>query len=104
MEISNIAQGQMVLHFNPLTMDKPRVWVKVEENGNTEPSLFIDNQALVRHCVHGDTPAPSERWLMGDKFYGEMVRKGEFVPITDLKEAEGIALEMGWPKYEVDIW
>ena len=104
MEISNIAQGQMVLHFNPLTMDKPSVWVKVEENGNTEPSLFIDNQALVRHCVHGDTPAPSERWLMGDKFYGEMVRKGEFVPITDLKEAESICEDKGWEKYEVELF
>ena len=103
MEKSNIKQGQMVLHFNPLAMDKPMVWVKVEEDGNTEPSLFITNDALVRHCIHGDTPSPNERWLMGDKFYNELVEGGKFIPIADLRDAETICEEKGWPKYEVDL-
>lgn len=102
-DISNIAQGQMVLEFNPLAMPKPRVWVKVGENGNTEPSLFVDNQALVQHCVNGRDPSPSEKWMMSDKFYGLMVREGKFIPVSDLNEVNSICESKGWDKYEVDL-
>ena len=100
---SEILQGTMFLYYNPLVMDKPMVWVKVEEDGNDEPSLFISNDALVRHCIHGDTPSPTERWLMGDKFYNDRVAIGQFVPIKDLREAEAVCKEKGWPKYEISF-
>ena len=100
---SNIAQGQMVLHFNTETMDKPKVWVKVESD-NEEPSLFVDNDAIVRFSINPDfKPSISERWLITDKFYGKMVREGFFVPIDDLKEADRITEELGWPAYRISF-
>jgi hypothetical protein len=104
MNKSNIPQGQMVLHFAPSYMDKPRVWVKVSETDDTEPSLFIDNSACVRFAIDNTSkPTIAERWLISDRFYGEKVRKGEFVPISDLNEASRICEELGWPAYVIDF-
>lgn len=103
MEKSVIEKGQMFLHFDKTYMDKPRVWVKVEDAVFPPVSRFVDNQALVRHCVKGAMPAINEVWLVSDRFYGEMVRKGIFTPIADLKEAEGICEELGIPTYSVEL-
>ena len=103
MEKSIIEKGQMFLHFDKSYMEKPRVWVKVEDAVDQPVSRFVDNQALVRHCVKGDMPSINEVWLISDRFYGEMVRKGIFTPIADLKEAEGICEELGIPTYSVEL-
>jgi hypothetical protein len=104
MEKSSIANGQMFLHFNPLTMDKPKVWVKVSDTDDTEPSLFIDNTAFVRFAIDNTSkPSITERWLISDRYYGEMVRKGEFVPLDDLAKCDAITEELGWPAYVVDF-
>ena len=93
----------MVIFFNPTIMSKPEVWVKVESD-NDEPSLFINNNAFVRHSINPNSkPSITERWLIGDEYYGRMVREGHFVPITDLNQADGITLELGWPSYEIDF-
>lgn len=100
---SNIPQGKMVLHFNPETMDKPKVWVKVESD-NEEPSLFLNNEALVRFSISSmNKPRIDERWLITDEFYGKMVRMGLFVPIDDLNQVDSITEELGWPTYEIDL-
>lgn len=100
---SNIAQGQMVLNYNPQIMDKPRVWVKVD-NTQEEPSLFIDNNVLVQFAINKNRkPQADEKWLITDEFYGKMVRQGLFVPIDDLNQAERITEELGWPAYYVDL-
>ena len=49
MEKSVIEKGQMFLHFDKSYMEKPRVWVKVEDAVDQPLSRFVDNQALVRH-------------------------------------------------------
>ena len=93
----------MFLYFNSLTMDKPKVWVKVDDT-ETEPSLFIDNNALARISVNPNyKPSVIERWLISDRYYGEMVRKGEFVPIDDLAECDAITEQLGWPAYVIDF-
>lgn len=100
---SNIAQGQMVLNYNPQIMDKPRVWVKVDDT-QEEPSLFIDNNVLVQFAINKHRkPQADEKWLITDEFYGKMVRQGLFVPIDDLNQAERITEELGWPAYYVDL-
>jgi hypothetical protein len=109
MEKSNIAQGQMFIQFpQPIAelqdTPKPRVWVKVSETDDTEPSLFIDNSACARFAIDNTSkPTIAERWLISDRFYGEKVRKGEFVPISDLNEASRICEELGWPSYDINI-
>ena len=103
MAISKIPQGQMFIHFAPTYMDKPRVWVKVED-GNEEPSLFIENSAMVRFSINPNSkPTLTERWLIGDRYYNEMVNKGEFIPITDLNEVDSITEKRGWPAYEIEF-
>ena len=100
----NILQGQMLVHFNPLTMEAPKVWVKVSETDDTEPSLFIDNSAMVRFAINGNyKPGINERWLIGNRYYYKMVRKGEFVPDSDLNEASKVCEERGWPSYVIDF-
>lgn len=96
-----IPQGQMFIYFNPDLMDMPKVWVKVSPTNDDEPSLFIDNNAMVRYTLNQDSkPSIEERWLITDRFYGEMVRKGFFAPIDDLNEIENMCEQLGWPKYE----
>lgn len=103
MEKSNIMQGQMVLYYNPTFMDKPMVWVKVDDT-QTEPSLFIDNNAMVRFSINPNhLPDISEQWKITDRFYGKMVREGKFVPIDDLNQADRITEELGWPAYVIDF-
>jgi hypothetical protein len=102
---SNIARGQMFLHYNPTYMNAPKVWVKVDDTGE-EPSVFVDNYALVKASVNPDYKIGiREKWLITDRYYGEMVRKGEFVPFDDLREVDGICTELGVsvPEYEFDI-
>ena len=48
-------------------------------------------------------PGINEVWLVSDRFYGEMVRRGIFTPIADLKEAEGICEELGCEPYSVEL-
>lgn len=101
----------MFLYFNPLTMDKPKVWVKVKSEifGNhygedkEEVSLFVDNNALVLSDLSVKKPGLRDKWYISDPYYGKMVRDGKFVPIEDLNGVEGICLEMGWPKYEIEL-
>ena len=100
---SLIPQGPMVFHYNPLTMDRPRVWVKVDDT-QEEPSLFIDNNVLVQSAINKKRkPKADEKWLITDEFYGKMVRQGLFVPLDDLNQAERITEELGWPPYYVDL-
>ena len=100
---SLIPQGQMVFHYNPLTMDRPKVWVKVDDT-QEEPSLFVDNNAIVRFAISSmNKPRIGERWLITDEFYGKMVREDKFVPIDDLNQTDRITEELGWPAYEIDL-
>ena len=100
---SNIAQGQMFIHYNPDHMDNPKVWVKVDDTGE-EPSVFIDNKAMVRFAIDKTYKSSIiERWLITDRYYGEMVQKGEFVPVDDLTQADRICEELGWPAYCIEL-
>ena len=93
----------MVLHYNPELMDKPKVWVKVDDTYE-EPSLFVDNNAIVRFSINPNRKADiTERWLITDEFYGKMVRMGLFVPVDDLNQADRITEELGWPTYTIDF-
>ena len=112
MNKSNIANGQMFLHFNPTYMDKPKVWVKVKSEifGNhygedkEEVSLFVDNNAMVKVAINPNYKIGlPERWSITDGYYGKMVRTGEFVPIDDLAKCDDITEQLGWPAYVLDF-
>lgn len=112
MNKSNIANGQMFIHFTPTYMDKPKVWVKVKSEvfGNhygedtEEVSLFVDNNAIVKVSINPNYKIGlPERWSITDGYYGKMVRKGEFVPIDDLAKCDDITEQLGWPAYVIDF-
>jgi hypothetical protein len=115
---SNIAVGQMFIQFpQPIAelqeAPKPRVWVKVKNEvlGNhygedsEETSLFIDNEALAKFSIGSIKQfGIRDKWHITDGYYGQCVREGKFVPVSDLNEVDGICLEMGYPPYEMDIF
>jgi len=110
MEKSNIAQGQMFLHFDNYYMEKPRVWVKIknEELDGKEVSLFIDNEVLAliaigAHDVKEKGIGIHDKWFITDEYYGKCVRNGKFVPLDDLRKTDDICEQLGWPKYEIDL-
>lgn len=103
---SNIAIGQMFIQFpQPIAelqdAPKPRVWVKVDNQASQwndeEHSVFVDNDAMVGISVGAvKSLGIRDKWLISDGYYGAMVREGKFVPIDDLREVEGICLELGY--------
>ena len=103
MKKSNIINGQMFIHFNPLAMDKPRVWVKVEsvELDGEEVSLFVDNEVLMLVAI-GEMNIKQngigirDKWFITDSYYGKCVREGKFVPIDDLREVYDICDQLGY--------
>ena len=117
MEKSLIPNGQMFMQFpKPISDNQekpmPRVWVKVKSEifGNhygedkEEVSLFVDNNALVQTSINPNYKIGiMDKWSITDGYYGEMVRKGEFVPIDDLREVDGICTEKGYPLYQIDL-
>ena len=107
---SVIAVGQMFLQFpKPIAdnqpLPQPRLWVKVsnETVWGEEVSLFVDNNAIVRLSVKSERIGIMDRWYVSDGYYGESVRKGDFVPIDDLRETDGICEEKGYPLYQIDL-
>ena len=114
---SNIAVGKMFIQFPKPIADgqekpMPRVWVKIKSEvfGNhygedkEEVSLFVDNNALAKLSTNPNYRIGiMDKWSITDGYYGLMVRKGEFVPIDDLRQTDGICLEMGYPKYEIEL-
>ena len=112
MKKSNITNVQMFIYFDKSYMDMPKVWVKVknEKFGNfrgedsEEVSLFVDNQALVEVSIGIKKQITiHDKWSITDPYYGEMVRKGKFVPLDDLNKTDDICLQLGWPMYLMDI-
>ena len=104
MEKSVIEKGQMFLHFDKSYMEKPRVWVKVEDAVDQPVSRFVDNQALVRFSIDGSTHiAPYEKWYITDRYYDYNVKNGEFIPISDLNEMDDLCEKKGYPYYEIDL-
>ena len=112
MNKSNISNGQMFIHFNPTYMDRPKVWVKVKSEvfGNhygedkEEVSLFVDNNAMVKVSINPNYKIGlTEKWSITDGYYGKMVQKGEFVPVSDLNEASRVCEEKGWGAYYLDF-
>lgn len=108
MEKSMIAVGQMFLyHTMPFhhsdTENETQAWVKVAEAEGGR-SLFVKNDTMVKVSIKAQKEILcSDKWLISDEFYGRMVRKGEFVPLDDLRKADNICEQMGWPKYEIDM-
>ena len=107
MEKSKIAQGQMfICHSFPLphsnTENETQVWVKVgDEDGR---SLFVDNDAMVKFSINPNyRPSIMEKWSISDEYYYRNVEMGEFVPISDLNEADRITEEKAWPAYVIDL-
>ena len=108
---SVIEVGQMFLQFPKPVADnqplpQPRLWVKVsnETVWGEEVSLFVDNNAIVRLSTKAaDRIGIMDRWYVSDGYYGESVRKGDFVPIDDLRETDGICEEKGYPLYQIDL-
>lgn len=112
MNKSNIAIGQMIIHFEPTYMDKPKVWVKIKNEvlGNhygenaEEVSLFVDNNAVVKFSINPNYKIGlTEKWSITDGYYGKMVQKGEFVPLDDLAKCDDITEQLGWPAYVIDF-
>lgn len=111
-EKSVIAMGQMFLQFPQPIADnqpkpKPRVWVKVanETISGEQVSLFVDNNAIVKITTKAaDKIGIRDKWYITDSYYGKCVREGEFVPIDDLRQTDGICLEMGYPSYEIELF
>ena len=112
MNKSNIPNGQMFLHYNPIYMDTPKVWVKVKSEifGNhygedtEEVSLFVDNNAMVKVSINPNYKIGlTEKWSITDTYYSLMVAKGEFVPLDDLAKCDDITEQLGWPAYVIDF-
>lgn len=115
---SNIEVGQMFIQFpQPISDNQekpmPRVWVKIKSEvlGNhygedtEEVSIFVDNNALVQFSINPNYRIGiRDKWYITDTYYGTCVREGKFVPIDDLRQTDGICLEMGYPKYEVNLF
>ena len=103
MEKSNIEVGQMFIQFPKPIIElqdtpKPRVWVKVanETLGVDEVSLFVDNRVLVLLSIGAlNRIGIRDKWFITDKYYGDCVRNGSFVPIDDLNKVEDICIERG---------
>ena len=108
---SKISVGQMFVCFpKPISDDAetpmPRVWVKVANStvDGEEISLFVDNQALVRISIDRNARIGiNEKWHITDRYYDYNVGRGDFVPISDLNELDGICEERGCPYYEVEL-
>lgn len=92
---------------------KPKVWVKVKNEvlsklyneDSEETSVFIDNEALVKFSIGSIKQFRIlDKWYITDSYYGQCVREGKFVPVSDLNEVDGICLEMGYPPYEMNIF
>ena len=112
MKKSNIAIGQMFIYFDKSYMEKPRVMVKIknEKFGNhrgedtEEVSLFVDNEAIAQFGIGVKKKFDlRDKWNITDPYYGEMVRKGMFVPLDDLGKTDDICLQLGWPMYVMDL-
>ena len=106
MEKSNIAQGQMFLHFDDSYMEKPRVWVKIANkvfNLSIAAPKKEDNDVLVKFAVSNYQPSLTDKWSITDGYYNKMVGEGRFVPVDDLRKTDDICKQMGWPKYEIDL-
>lgn len=105
MEKTLIPNGKMFIYFDPSYMDAPRVYVKVTEKEvqGGVASVFVDNQAIVRFSVDGTEISSWDSWSISDQFFGKMVREGKFAPIDDLRECDDICLQLGWPRYEMEI-
>ena len=108
MEKSCIAQGQMFLyHSMPFphscTENKTEVWVKVADTEEGR-SMFVNNDAMVKISIKAQSELNiTDKWSISDEYYGRMVREGKFVPLDDLREADDICEQMGWPRYEIDL-
>ena len=112
MDKSNIPNGQMFLHYNPIYMEAPKVWVKVKSEifGNhygedtEEVSLFVDNNAMVKVAINPNYKIGlTEKWSITDTYYTLTVGKGEFVPLDDLAKCDAITEQLGWPAYVIDF-
>ena len=107
MKKSMIPVGQMfIFHSFPFphsnTENKTEVFVKVSDEG--ERSLFVSNSAMARIAVKAQNRLHiTDKWSISDEYYGKMVRIGRFVPLDDLRKADDICEQMGWPKYEIDL-
>lgn len=103
---SCIVQGQMFIQLPTIVPElqdtpKPRVWVKVSdadfETENGGVSLFVDNRSLVLLSIGLlNKMGIRDKWYISDGYYGKCVREGKFVPFDDLREVEGICLELGY--------
>lgn len=108
MNKSNIINGQMFIQFpQPIAelqdTPKPRVWVKIrnKEINGEEVSLFVDNEVLMLVAmgemnIKQNGIGIRDKWFITDNYYGKCVREGKFVPIDDLRQVEGICLELGY--------
>lgn len=84
------------------TENKTEAWVKVADEG--ERSMFVNNNAMVKVSIKAQRNLHcTDKWSISDEYYGRMVREGKFVPLDDLRKADDICLELGWPRYEVDF-
>ena len=100
---SVVPNGQMIIIHNDY-LPAPQVFVKISDNNADEPSLFINNTALVRKSINPNyAPSITEMRRITDRYYTEMVEKGNFVPIADLNETTEICREKGWPEYKIDL-
>ena len=111
MKKSVIEMGQMFVQFpKPIAelqeTPKARVWVKVanEVHDGEEISLFVDNNTIALISIGAvNKLGIRDKWHITDSYYGYNVRKGNFVPISDLRETDDICEQAGYPPYEVEL-
>lgn len=101
MKKSLIPKGQMFVQLPSVNAelqatDKPKVWVKVDDDIFDELSLFVDNDALIGFSIGVVKKfGIRDKWYISDPYYGQCVREGKFVPIDDLREVESICNDLG---------
>ncbi len=98
MEKSNLPNGTMFVRmpYEWETEKMTKVYVKCGElKGREEYSRFVENNALALFGAISKPLGISDTWGISDTFYNENVKKGLFVPITDLREVEVICEERG---------
>lgn len=84
--------------------DKPKVWVKMDDDVLNELSLFVDNEALAKISIGSIKKfGIRDKWYISDGYYGQCVREGKFVPVDDLREVDDICEQAGFPPYIIDL-
>ena len=57
-------------------------------------SRWVKNSAAVRYAIDNTCPGLGDYWNISDDYYQKKVEEGKMMIISDLREAEGLGVEL----------